>query len=154
MLTLPNGIPLDLDSLTMAMEDADLTHRYFLNLQTGDVAFFSEYLGLSEEDEHLLAHIDESGEYVAVERIPSQQAYQWMVDFVDDVVAPADERTAELLSRALGGRGAFRRFSQTLQRVESRWQRAWDRWREEQLLAAVQEWIGELDWSDTCEPGA
>jgi len=153
MLALPNGTPLDLDSLTMAMEDADLAHRYFLNLETGDVAFFSEYLGLSEEDKQLLEHIDEGGDYVAVERIPSQEAYQWMVDFVDEVVTPADDHAAGLLSMALDGKGAFRRFSQTLQRVDPRWQQAWDRWREEQLMAAVQEWIGDLHWSGTSQPG-
>jgi hypothetical protein len=30
-----------------------------------------------------------------VERIPSHEAYQWMVDFVDEIVAPADENAAE-----------------------------------------------------------
>jgi hypothetical protein len=144
MLTLPNGTPLDLDSLTMAMEDADLAHRYFLNLLTGDVVFFSDYPGLSGEDTQLLEHIEESGDYVAVERIPSHEAYQWMVDFVTQVVAPVDERTADMLSIALDGRGAFRRFTQTLQRVDTQWRQAWDQWREERLMAAVGEWIEDL----------
>ena len=91
MTTLPNGKPIDMDMLEAAMEDSDLTNRYFLNLVTGNVVFFSEYVGLSNEDEQLLEEIDGSDDYVAVERIPSYEAYQWMVDFVDEMVAPTDE---------------------------------------------------------------
>jgi hypothetical protein len=76
MITLPNGKSIDLDMLETAMEDADLAHRYFLNLVTGEVVFFSDYLGLTDEDERLLEEIDGSNDYVAIERIPSQEAYQ------------------------------------------------------------------------------
>src|SRR5437868_15500361 len=107
--TLPNGKPIDLDMLETAMEDADLANRYFVNLVTGEVVFFSDSLGLSDEDERLLEEIDGSSDYVAIERIPSHEAYQWMVDFVHEMVAPVDEHAAELLSIALNGKGAFRR---------------------------------------------
>jgi uncharacterized protein UPF0158 len=108
MITLPNGKSIDLEMLETAMEDSDLANRYFLNLVTGEVVFFSDYLDLSDEDECLLEEIDGSTDYVAIERIPSHEAYQWMVDFVDDMVTPADEDAAEKLSIALNGKGAFR----------------------------------------------
>ena len=114
MMTLPNGKPIDLDMLETAMEDSDLANRYFLNLVTGEVVFFSEYLGLSDKDERQSEEIDGSNNYVAVERIPSHEVYQWMVDFVDELVAPADENAAEKLSIALDGKGAFSRFKNTL----------------------------------------
>ena len=113
MITLPNGNSIDLDMLEAAMEDSDLAHRYFLNLVTGEVVFFSDYLGLSDEDERLLEEIDGSNDYVAIERIPSHEAYQWIVDFVNEMVAPSDEHAAEKLSMALNGKGAFRRFKDT-----------------------------------------
>ena len=141
MITLPNGKSIDVDMLEAAMEDADLAHRYFLNLVTGEVVFFSDYLGLSDEDERLLDEIDGSDDYVAVERIPSHEAYQWMVDFVDEMVAPADEHAAEKLSIALDGKGAFRRFKDTLQRLDDRWLQAWYQWRSKQLEAALDEWL-------------
>jgi hypothetical protein len=144
MDTLPNGNPIDLDMLEAAMEDSDLTNRYFLNLVTGKVVFFSDYLGLSDDDERLLEEIDESDDYVAIERIPSYKAYQWMVDFVDEIVAPADELAAEKLSIALEGKGAFRRFKDTLHRVDERWLQAWYQWRDKQLKAAVDEWLKEV----------
>src|SRR5437660_10416261 len=110
MITLPNGNSIDLDMLEIAMEDSDLAHRYFLNLVTGEVVFFSDDLGPSDEDEGLSEDIDGSNDYIAIERIPSHEAYQWMVDFVDDMVAPVDERAAETLSMAISGKGAFRRI--------------------------------------------
>jgi hypothetical protein len=141
MTTLPNGKPIDMDMLEAAMEDSDLTNRYFLNLVTGKVVFFSEYVGLSNEDEQLLEEIDGSDDYVAVERIPSHEAYQWMVDFVDEMVAPTDEHVAEKLSIALNGKGAFRRFKDTLHGVDDQWLQAWYQWRDKRLKAAVDEWL-------------
>ena len=141
MITLPKGKSIDLDMLETAMEDSDLAHRYFLNLVTGEVVFFSDYLGLSEEDERLEEEIDGSNDYVAIERIPSYEAYQWMVDFVDELVAPADEDAAEKLSIALDGKGAFRRFKDTLHRVDEHWLQAWYQWRDTRLRAAVEEWL-------------
>jgi uncharacterized protein YjaG (DUF416 family) len=141
MTTLPNGKPIDMDMLEAAMEDSDLTNRYFLNLVTGNVVFFSEYVGLSNEDEQLLEEIDGSDDYVAVERIPSHEACQWMVDFVDEMVAPTDEHAASKLSIALNGKGAFRRFKDTLHGVDEKWLQAWYQWRDKQLKAAVDEWL-------------
>ena len=141
MATLPNGKPIDMDMLEVAMEDSDLTNRYFLNLVTGEVVFFSEYVGLSNEDEQLLEEIDGSDDYVAVERIPSYEAYQWMVDFVDEMVAPKDEHATGKLSIALNGNGAFRRFKDTLHDVDEQWLQAWYQWRDKRLKAAVDEWL-------------
>ncbi|MGZ6368347.1 MAG: UPF0158 family protein, partial [Ktedonobacteraceae bacterium] len=132
---------IELDMLEAAMEDSDLSNRYYLNLVTGKVVFFSDDLGLSEEDERLSEEIDESDDYVAVDRISSHEAYQWMVDFVDEMVAPTDENAAEKLSIALEGKGAFRRFKDTLYRVDEKWQQAWYQFRDRQLKAAVEEWL-------------
>ncbi|HEY6407849.1 MAG TPA: UPF0158 family protein, partial [Ktedonobacteraceae bacterium] len=125
MATLPHGKPIDMDMLEAAMEDSDLTNRYFLNLVTGNVVFFSADVGLSNKEEQLLEEIDGSDYYVAVERIPSHEAYQWMVDFVDEMVAPTDEHAADKLSIALNGKGAFRRFKDTLHGVDDQWLQAW-----------------------------
>jgi hypothetical protein len=91
MNTLPNGNPIELDILEAAMEDSDLSNRYYLNLVSGKVVFFSDDLDLSEEDEPLSEEIDESDDYIAVDRIPSHEAYRWMVDFVDEMVTPSEK---------------------------------------------------------------
>ena len=105
------------------------------------MVFFSDHLGPSDEDERLLEEIGGSDDYVAIERIPSYVAYQWMVDFVDDIVAPADEDAASKLSIALHGKGAFRRFKDTLHRVDDQWLQAWYQWKNQRLEAAVDEWV-------------
>src|SRR5258708_39903282 len=103
---LPNGKSIDQDILETAMEDSDLGNRYFVNLVKGEAVFFSDDLGLADEDERLLEEIDGSNEYVAVERIPSHEAYQWMVDYLDEMVDPPAEYAAEHLPIALHGSGA------------------------------------------------
>jgi Uncharacterised protein family (UPF0158) len=144
MLILPNGKTIDPYMLEAAMDDSDLTHQYFLNLVTGEVIFFSDYLGLSEEDERMLEAIDESDDYVARERIPSQEAYQWMVDFVDEMVAPIDEHAAEQLSKALGGKRTFHRFKETFHDLDEQWLQAWYQWRDKRLEAACDAWLKSL----------
>src|SRR5262245_56899177 len=141
MTTLPNGRLIDMDMLEAAMEDANLANRYFLNLVTGEVVFFSDYLGLSEADEHRLEEIDGSNDYIVVERIASHEAYQWMVDFVNEVVSPSNEQAAETLWIAIDGKGAFRRFKDTLHRLDEQWLQAWYKWRDRLLKAAVSEWL-------------
>ncbi len=137
MITLPNGNSIDLDMLEVAMEDSDSMHRYLLNLVAGEVVFFSDYLGPFDKDEGLSEDIDGRNDYLAIERIPSQEAYQWMVNFVEEMVAPADERAAEILSMALNGKGAFRHFKDALHRVNDQWPQAWYRWKQTQLEAAI-----------------
>jgi hypothetical protein len=141
VITLPNGNSIDLDMLEVAMEDSNSTHRYFLNLVTGEVVFFSDDLGPSDEDERLSEEIDGSNDYVAIERIPSQEAYQWMVEFVDKMVAPVDEHAAEILSMALHGKGAFRRFKDAFHRLDEQWPQARYQWKQTQLEAAIDEWL-------------
>jgi len=72
---------------------------------------------------------------------PPNVAYQWMVDFVDEMVAPTDEHAAEKLSLALNGKGAFHRFKDTLHRVDDQWLQAWYQWRNKRLKAALDEWL-------------
>ena len=84
---------------------------------------------------------DGSNDYVAIERIHSHEVYQWMFEFVDKMVAPVDERTAEILSMALNGKGAFRRFKDDLHRVDEQLPQAWYQWKQTQLEAASDEWL-------------
>jgi hypothetical protein len=89
----------------------------------------------------LSEEINASNDYVTIERIPSHQAYWWMVELVDEVVATADEDAASKLSIALHGKGAFRRFKDALHRVNDLWLQAWYQWEQTQLEAAIDEWL-------------
>jgi hypothetical protein len=140
MATLPDGKPIDMEMLEVAMEDGDLTHTYFLNTFTGEVVFLSEY-GDPDEQEKLVAEIDGSNQYVRIERTPSFQAYEWMVNFKEEVVAPQDEIAARRLSYALDGKGAFSRFKHALYHGDGKWVQAWYAWRKQRLIEAAEAWL-------------
>jgi hypothetical protein len=143
MFILPNGKPIDIDMVELAMEDADETHLYCLNTETGEVSFYSEFDVLSDERERLSEEF-ERDEYISVERISSHEAYQWMEDFVEQVVAPKDRHVAEKLSIALMGKGAFRRFKGVLNSVGSEWVQTWYQYKNEQLYKSMKEWFDSL----------
>jgi hypothetical protein len=144
MFTLPNGKPIDTDMIELAMEDGNLGNSYYLNTLTGEVVFLSEFTDTAEEIEKRLEEIETSDDYIPVERIPSHEAYQWMEDFVAEIVAPKDALAAEKLSIALMGKGAFRRFKDVLHHVGDDWVQAWYRWRDDQLKKAMKEWFASL----------
>ncbi|HTK09999.1 MAG TPA: UPF0158 family protein [Ktedonobacteraceae bacterium] len=139
---LPNGNPIDTETLELALEDASLENSYFLNTETGEVVFFSMD-GYSEVTEETEEEIDGSDNYVRIESIPSSQAYDWMRTFVDEEVAPHNERVAEKLSFALLGKGPFRRFKDAISNVDDKWLQAWYRWKETCLHDALVEWFAD-----------
>lgn len=103
--------------------------------------FLSEYQDVDEQ-EQLTAAIDGSSRYRRIERIPSSQAYQWRAEFVENVVAPRDERVASKLSSALNGKGAFSRFKHALYQSEE-WVQAWYAWKQQRLAEALETWLQE-----------
>ena len=94
---------IELADLCEALEDNSMEHECRLDPTTGEVVFRSEY-SEAEDDE------DES-ELVYIDPIGSHEAYGDMEDFSERV---RDPRARDLLQRAIAGRGAFRRFKDTL----------------------------------------
>ena len=93
----------DLGALAEALEDHSDFLRWFIDPVTGEVLPWSEHMDDVPDP-------DESGA-VYIEPIPSFEAYSDMRDFVAGV---SDRRASDLLGRAIEGRGAFRRFKDTL----------------------------------------
>ena len=92
----------DLDALGEALEDhSDFIH-WFVDPVTGEVIAWSEDMDEPSPEE---------SDARFVEPIPSFEAYEDMRDFVARV---PDRRAADGLARAIEGRGAFRRFKDTL----------------------------------------
>ena len=116
---------------------------YYLNTQTGEVLFLSEDDDMDEQ-ERLAEEIEGSNDYVRIERIPSSEAYQWMSDFVDEIVAPKNQRIAQKLSTALRGKGAFRRFKDALYTTGEQWAQTWYDWRDQRLKEAMEAWLREV----------
>ena len=99
----------DLRSLAEALEDHSPETTWWFDPQTGAA---EPYLAdpvsgaLDEEEEDPL----DRG-LLRIEPIPSREAYGDMEDFIGRV---RDPRARDLLERAIAGRGAFRRFKDTL----------------------------------------
>src|SRR5688572_26306224 len=96
----------DLSELCMALEDHTDGHEWWLDPATGQLELRSPYMDSYDDGEHP----DERG-LVFVEPTPSHEGYADMEDFIARVREP---RARDLLERAVSGRGAFRRFKDTL----------------------------------------
>lgn len=94
---------IDLAELSSALEDHSYESRWYMDRATGElvVIFENDAADESLEDRDLLY----------IEPLPSHEAYEDLTDFVDRV---SDPRARDLLQRAIEGRGAFRRFKDTL----------------------------------------
>ena len=116
-------LPIDLDDLSLALEGDPLLTGGRLNLRTGDVQqigplyesdFFDE-IGETADGEADWADDGEVGDdgnrWLRFDSLGSGPGFRDMAEFLETV---ADERLATRLDRALGGRGAFRRFKDEL----------------------------------------
>jgi predicted nucleotidyltransferase len=98
-------VRVDLDDLAEALEDHSYEHSWWLDPETGEVVLWSDYL--KEQGE---THPEARG-LRAIDPIPSHEGYEDMQDFIQRVRNP---QARNLLERAIAGRGAFRRFKDTL----------------------------------------
>jgi hypothetical protein len=116
-------LPIDLDELSLALEGDPLLTGGRIDLRTGDVQqigplyesdSFDEF---GEPDDERPDSVDDAEDGLAEERwlrfdsLGSRAGFDDMVEFLGTI---ADEHLAARLDRALGGRGAFRRFKDEL----------------------------------------
>ena len=96
----------DLADLALALEDHSREHSWWLDPETGRLEpHFIDDFGEVALDE------DQAGRLIAVEPLPPAVGYSDMQDFVSYVREPS---TRDMLERAIAGRGAFRRFKDSL----------------------------------------
>jgi predicted nucleotidyltransferase len=121
----------DLADIAEALEDNSYEHRWYLDPQTGSVEFRSEYTE-EEPDEDP----DELG-WIGIRSLGSGEGYRDMEDFIDQV---RDPRASDLLARAIEGRGAFRRFKDTLLDFPEL-RRAWFTFHDVRMERRAIEWL-------------
>jgi hypothetical protein len=96
----------DLGMLAMALEDHSYEGSWWIDAETGEVWYWRD-----DEDDDAAFDPDERSDARRIDPLPSREGYGDMEDFITRV---PDRRAADLLERAIGGRGAFRRFKDTL----------------------------------------
>jgi predicted nucleotidyltransferase len=95
----------NLGELCMALEDHSPEHSWWLDPAAGELELWVEPGDASDEE-----HPHERG-FVSVDPVDSAESYSDMEDFAGAI---PDPRARDLVLRAIAGRGAFRRFKDTL----------------------------------------
>ena len=99
---------LDLEEIASALADqTDYEHRWLINPQTGEIAFWTADTGIDGQTPVDLDELD----LVCIDPLPSWVWYQDMADFAEAIT---DEGAGRRLARAIRGKGAFRRFKDEL----------------------------------------
>jgi predicted nucleotidyltransferase len=122
----------DLDLLTMALEDNSGESSWWVDPRSGEV----EFCGPDDDADSF-----KQRGLVSVDPLGSRAAYADMSEFVDRI---RSQRAQELLRKAIQGRGAFRRFQDRLSdfpELRTEWHVFHDRWMRRHAI----EWLVETD---------
>ncbi|OQB12475.1 MAG: GTP pyrophosphokinase [Firmicutes bacterium ADurb.Bin193] len=120
-----------LEDVAEEMQMTNDESSIYYNTETGEFVYYSEYY--SDDDIDPVEF--EEDKYIS---LPSQHdigEYDMMEHFADNV---RDNRKRELLLVALEGKGAFRRFKDTLDRVDLR--EEWYHHRDKAYIEVAREW--------------
>lgn len=125
-----------------AIDFTDQYSEYFLDCVTGEVVWVNDMM-TSEEKEEICDRLDEHGFY----RLPDSSDiddYSTMESFISTLAGPAADR----LSNAISGRGAFRRFKDTIRSMGL--ENSWYEYQESAHKNAAIRWCEEndLEWEE------
>ncbi len=163
-------LKVDMSELTFAMDSNLPEMPSYLDTETGEVlSVMAESVRLAEDyvDEHgedaggfeewfaeessgecdmdaetaYRIAADSADRYVRVPQADSREGYRDMEAFIETV---EDERLRNMLWRAIGGRGAFRMFKDTLIDYPEERER-WFSFKDERLKERALEWLESLD---------
>jgi len=135
------ALNINLDELCEAMEDNSYENEHFLDLETGEILFVSEYMD-DEESEKLKDRIEE--DFERYERIPKAESHEGYQDMIDFIATVDNERLAELLEVAINGKGAFRRFKDVLLNYPEERER-WFKSKDERMEERALEWLDDIE---------
>jgi predicted kinase len=137
----------DLFFLAEALDDASWENQHFLDPRSGQMHVRNDLMGSDfDEDE------DEVEEWLSVEGEGSRAAYRVMEVFAASL---ADRRLGERLAEALDGKGAFRRFRDTLHRHgDEATVRAWQAFERTHSELRALDWLEGHDLVDRSELAA
>jgi hypothetical protein len=126
-------VPVDWEALEDAFENnAPEVHSY-LHVPTGDVLRIVD--GIADPQMH--ARIAADVNYLRIEPVSSREQYRWMERYIPMV---EDKELQHKLSRAIDGKGAFRRFKDVLMSYGPERER-WFAFRSERLRIFMEAWL-------------
>lgn len=126
-------VPVDWEALEDAFENnAPEVHSY-LHVGTGEVLRVVD--GIADPEMHRRIAADAT--YLRVESVSSREQYRWMERFIQMVDEP---QLRALLTQAIDGKGAFRRFKDVLMSHAAERER-WFTFRSERLRVFMEAWL-------------
>ncbi|MDP2744698.1 MAG: UPF0158 family protein [Dehalococcoidia bacterium] len=134
-------LKLDLDELCEATENSSYEDEYFLDLETGEILFISEYTNDGETEKLKDQIEEESDRYERIPKAESHEGYEDMVDFISTI---KDKHLAELLEVAINGKGAFRRFKDVLLNYPME-RESWFQFKDDIMQRRALEWLDDID---------
>lgn len=121
----------DLASVCEALEDHSDDHNWWLDPTNGEVEISTDF---GEDDEET-----EDKDLIPIEAVPSHESYRDLATFTSLV---RDPRARDLLERAISGRGAFRRFKDTLFDFQEL-REAWFAFHDARMLRRALQWLAD-----------
>ena len=137
------ALKIDLGELCSAMADSSYEHEYYLDLETGEILFISDYMD-DEETGKLKDQVEEDSD--RYERIPEAESHKGYEDMVEFIATVKDERLVELLEVAINGKGAFRRFKDVLLNYPEE-RESWFQFKDDRMEEKALEWLDDIDVS-------
>jgi hypothetical protein len=127
----------DLEEIGNALADqTDYEHRWLINPQTGETAFWNADTGIDGQTPVDLDDLD----LVGIHPLPSWVWYQDMADFAGAIT---NEHAGRRLGRAIQGKGAFRRFKDELHEEYPDLLSAWYAFRDVRAKRRAVQWLAD-----------
>ena len=134
-------LKVDRDELCSTIEDNSDEHKYYLDLETGEILFISDYME-DNERENLRKRIDDDpSRYEGLPKAESREGYEDMKAFISTL---EDDCLAKLLEVAINGKGAFRLFKDILLNYPEERER-WFQFKDDRTDERAREWLDSID---------
>src|SRR6266508_863079 len=124
----------DLSELSQALEDHSGSASWWLDPESGELHMLGDSMW---DGEDIGPDFEPPARFRRVEALDSRESYADLEDFT---AAVRDPRARELLERAIAGRGAFRRFKDTLAEFPDL-RAAWFKFHDARLARRAIEWL-------------
>jgi len=131
-------VPIDWCDLELAMDDWQLDHFWYLDTETGEAIFISEFYADDDMDEMKESiENDESGRYLDIPRADPGKDYRDMLDWA---AAVESQRLHDELWEALDRNHPFRRFREVIEDYPTE-QKEWLEFKRSRILQLAREWL-------------
>ncbi len=134
-------LKIDFSELELAFDNASWEAEYYLDAETGEIILIGSMIGQQEALTQQIEDISNRSRYLQIPQAKPRDGFQDMVMFIDTV---QDAQLQKLLSVAIDGKGAFRRFKNILPDYPQERDR-WFRFQEDRARQRILNWLDAED---------